>query len=234
MAIEIEDYWLIKEFCKRYQISGKILILGDCYYHFNHNDIKIEKKDNIQNDVFVNTLGFHSVDTIDIEGNPTFKQDLADKLPENFRNKYDFIIDAGTLCCCFDVPSVLRNLQFLLKENGYILHVSYFSGFFGRGYYSFQPNFFQDYYKINNYDLKYIGIRKKNKYSGLFRKVFSNKYSWKSMEKDFSYFNGKNLCREYESDPLKIDNNMIICALVKKQKNAIVKIPTPTLIKEEA
>lgn len=233
MAIEIEDYWLIKKLCNDHHLSGNVLILGDCYYHFNHKDIGIEKKSDIQTDVFINTLGFNSVETVDVVGSPSFKFDLQAELPENFKNKYDIIIDSGTLCCCFDVSLVLKNLHLLLKDNGHVFHFSYFVGFFGRGYYSFQPNFFQDYFKVNGYNLTYLGLRKKTKYSGFIRKIFRYRFLWRQMKDNASYFDGDTLSEKHYKDPSMISNNMVIGAFAQKNNssNEII-MPTPLLVNE--
>lgn len=141
MAIESEDLNLFLEFRKNNFHGKKCAILGDCKIYNN----------NLES--LCSLMGFEQIDTFDINGNPTFKVNLNEELPNIFFNKYDWIIDSGTLYCCFDTSTVLKNILYMLKDDGCIIHTSNLVGFFGRGFYSLSPALFRDFYKINNFDI---------------------------------------------------------------------------------
>ena len=115
-------------------------ILGDC--HFYYGDTLDQFKDRCR---------FGSVDTFDINGNPTHILDLQKPIADQFRDKYDWIIDAGTLYCCFDISTVLENMMLMLKDSGVIFHTSNLVGHFGRGFYAFSPSFFNEFYEANDF-----------------------------------------------------------------------------------
>ena len=112
-------------------------------------------------ETFSKSLGFESVDTFDLYGNPTVRMDLHQPVSRSWRAKYDWIIDAGTMFCCFDIGAVWRNIITMLKVGGYIAHISSFTGHIGRGYYSFQPSLFTDLYTQNGFEIITLGVRTK-------------------------------------------------------------------------
>ena len=113
-------------------------ILGDCHFYYG---------DSMEQ--FKNRCGFSTVETFDINGDPTHKLDLQQPIPEELHNKYDWIVDAGTLYCCFDISTVLENMMLMLKDSGTIFHMSNLVGHFGRGFYAFSPSFFNEFYEVN-------------------------------------------------------------------------------------
>ena len=75
MSIEMADFELIKH-VRRLNPSGELCgILGDCrhYYPPTRKAFAIE-------------TGFKTIETFDINGNPTHKLDLNDEIPEEFHN----------------------------------------------------------------------------------------------------------------------------------------------------
>ena len=115
-------------------------ILGDCHFYYG---------DTLQQ--FKDRCGFSTVETFDINGNPTHKLNLQEPLPEDFHGKYDWVVDAGTLYCCFDISAVLKNMMLMLADSGAVFHTSNLVGHFGRGFYAFSPSFFNEFYKANGF-----------------------------------------------------------------------------------
>jgi len=157
MAIEKEDLELFLSFRQQNPQGRNCAILGDC---------KIYESDIEQ---FSKLMNFDVVHTFDINGNPTYKIDLNEELPEHFYDKYDWVIDSGTLYCCFDVSTVLKNISNMLKEEGCIIHTANLAGFFGRGFYSLSPAFFKDFYSANNYKILHMATktRTSRKWNGI-------------------------------------------------------------------
>ena len=115
-------------------------ILGDCHFYYG---------DTLQQ--FKDRCGFSTVETFDINGSPTHKLNLQEPLPEDFHGKYDWVVDAGTLYCCFDISAVLKNMMLMLADSGAVFHTSNLVGHFGRGFYAFSPSFFNEFYKANGF-----------------------------------------------------------------------------------
>ena len=144
MAIEAEDYELIAEYRRKYPEGESCAILGDC---------------NISGDL--KALGFSTIDTFDILGDPTYKVNLNEPLDDIHLGKYDWVIDSGTLYCCFNVSMVLRNVTRMLKDKGCSLHTSNLCGWFGRGFYSISPSLYKEFYEANNFTVEGMGTKTK-------------------------------------------------------------------------
>ena len=148
MAIEPEDLNLIRKLRSDNPDGNSCAILGDC---------NISGYTSL--DQFGNDLDFEKVHTFDVVGNPTHKINLNEDIPENLRDSYDWVIDSGTLYCCFDIATVWKNILGLLTRQGKILHTSNISGFYGRGFYSLSPALFRDFYKANGFNILYSATK---------------------------------------------------------------------------
>ena len=138
--IELKNLQEIDE----YQSLGKnCAILGDCIFWYDGGS----KED------FKNKFGFERVDTFDILGNPSYRVDLNEPLHEDFRFKYDCVIDGGTLYSMFDVAMGFKNILHLLKPNGVVWHESSLAGHFGRGFYCLSPSLFNEFYSQNGFEV---------------------------------------------------------------------------------
>tara|TARA_R100001015_G_C4632504_1_gene196130 strand:+ start:3722 stop:4360 length:639 start_codon:yes stop_codon:yes gene_type:complete len=142
VAIEPEDFSLLQSYRKQFSDGNVCAILGDCAINGNFD-----------------VLGFSEVETFDINGNPTNKLNLNEPIPSEFHNKYDWVIDSGTLYCCFNIAMVLENITNMLKDNGCVFHTSNLSGFYGRGYYSISPALYYEFYKSNGFNIHGMGTK---------------------------------------------------------------------------
>ena len=155
--------YLLNDFQKRGIFPhGKLLTLSkyEIYFtaqeFFNITNIKIDDNINgLLTDVQVfKSLGFESVESIDVsvhEG-ATYIHDLnSDIVPEKLQNRYDFILDCGTMEHVFHFPNVLKFIYNTLKTDGtFLFNTPCFYGF-NHGFYNFQPTLFRDYFHANNY-----------------------------------------------------------------------------------
>lgn len=147
MGLGIEDLRIIKEI-RGNDTGGKCAILGHCTFWYGKEASLID---------FKNILKFDSVETFDINGSPTYKVDLQEKLQNSFFNSYDIIIDSGTLYSVFDVASVFENIVSMLKINGKIWHQTNLIGHFGRGYWSISPSVLYEFYTQNGFSVERMG-----------------------------------------------------------------------------
>tara|TARA_Y100001938_G_scaffold69745_1_gene96712 strand:+ start:3528 stop:4193 length:666 start_codon:yes stop_codon:yes gene_type:complete len=138
-APDIELFLKMRKLLKQTP-NDSCAILGDCHFYYG---------DNLEQ--FKNRCGFSTVETFDINGNPTHKLNLQEPIPKDFHGKYDWVVDAGTLYCCFDVSAVLKNMMLMLSDSGTVFHTSNLVGHFGRGFYAFSPSFFNEFYEANGF-----------------------------------------------------------------------------------
>lgn len=110
--------------------------------------------------VFFKMFGFvevHAVDVMPYEGaDIIFDLNRDDALPDDLYEKFDLVIDGGTLEHVFNVNNAIRNMSYMVKENGYIFHLVPAAGLVNHGFYSISPTFFLDYYgkQFNIVELK--------------------------------------------------------------------------------
>jgi SAM-dependent methyltransferase len=90
-------------------------------------------------------VGAEAVDTMDYSPyeNCTVVHDLNKPVDESLTNKYDYILDAGTMEHIFDVKTVTDNYKNMLKEGGVIAILTCCNNFVGHGFYQFSPEFFR-------------------------------------------------------------------------------------------
>lgn len=163
MGIGNGDMDVLRRLTSQHGSGGKCAVLGHCTFFF----------DGGSKESFRDSLGFESVETFDINGSPDHKIDLQEPLSSDFAGKYDWIIDAGTLFCVFDVVSAWKNLLFMLKDDGKIWHQSNLVGHFGRSFWAFSPSVFGEFYSANNFEIKEMGYMIKN----------HGRYSWHTCPK---------------------------------------------------
>ncbi|MCO5383616.1 MAG: class I SAM-dependent methyltransferase [Methanosarcina barkeri] len=84
--------------------------------------------------------------------NPDFIIDLNNPIREEYRERFDIIIDVGTLEHVYDVPTALENIIKMLKIDGIVILILPSSGAIDHGFYSFSPTLFFDYFECNGFE----------------------------------------------------------------------------------
>jgi len=92
------------------------------------------------------------VDSIDASNyeNASIIHDMNNPLPENLRQQYDTIIDAGTLEHIYNIPQALENCSLLCKPGGQIIHMLPANNFCGHGFWQVSPELFLSLYTNEN------------------------------------------------------------------------------------
>ncbi len=101
-------------------------------------------------------MGIQEYTSIDLNGlNKSLKLDLnEDLLSQNkIKKKYSIVTNFGTSEHCFNQKNFFKNAHDLCDENGFIVGIVPFQKALNHGYFNYQPVFFSDLAKINNYDL---------------------------------------------------------------------------------
>jgi len=204
MAIEPEDFALFKEARQVSPEPGACAILGDCNIHVGLERFKQE-------------LNFNIVDTFDINGKPTYKVDLNEPLDESLYDKYDWVIDSGTLYCCFDVSTALKNILNILKDKGNVIHTGNLCGFYGRGFYSLSPALFRDFYTCNNFTIEMSAT-----------KTRTNR-TWNKFNPQHTYLKSMNLSFQESAGEFvpEIPNDSMIFCHASRQKRQVFTKPIP-------
>ncbi len=109
------------------------------------------------------SLGFKEVIILDyseFEGASILFDLNATEHPPELNNRFDFIMDHGTLEHVFHIPNALNNIFNMLKENGRVLISCPTSNFVDHGFYMFSPTLFFDYFTVNHFDIHSIQVTK--------------------------------------------------------------------------
>lgn len=93
---------------------------------------------------FFNGIGIHNVESIDASSYESANHihDFNQLIPEPYYNKYDTIIDGGTIEHIFNTSVVLDNIINMLSDDGIFISVTCNNNFSGHGIYQFSPEFF--------------------------------------------------------------------------------------------
>ncbi len=89
----------------------------------------------------IGSTGIESIDYSNYES-ATYNHDMNMEISSNFHNKYDIIIDGGTIEHIFNVPQVFENIINMLTINGIFISVTCNNNFSGHGFYQYSPEVF--------------------------------------------------------------------------------------------
>lgn len=97
---------------------------------------------------------FESIDYSDYEG-ATHIFDLNEPiLPDEFKDRYDLVLDSGTLEHIFHVPNALKHMVEMTKVGGRIVLQVPSSNHLDHGFYMFSPTLFFDYFSANKFEIE--------------------------------------------------------------------------------
>lgn len=120
--------------------------------------IKVDAEYKIQNyceELFIKYLGAPKVDSIDYDEyeDPTHIVNMNEPLPQHLHQKYDTVIDGGSLEHIYNLPQAFKNCSMLCKPGGQILHLLPANNYCGHGFWQFSPElFFSLYSDANGYE----------------------------------------------------------------------------------
>lgn len=100
-------------------------------------------------ETFLSEIGMpqmQSMDISDFEG-CDLVHDLNEPVPEDFRGKFDVVVDGGTIEHVFNVPQALDNAFDLLGEGGVFISINGMTGWAGHGFYQFSPELVWRYWQ---------------------------------------------------------------------------------------
>lgn len=95
---------------------------------------------------------YYDVDKFDFD-KPKILFDMQDEVEQKLCDKFNFILDSGTLEHIFDLKQVLSNIVKMTKLNGYVLHIIPTHNFVNHGFYQCCPTLFYDFYSANGFKI---------------------------------------------------------------------------------
>jgi hypothetical protein len=109
---------------------------------------------------FFRLLGFDEVASCDASAyeDSTLLLDLNHPVERSLHNRFDVVIDGGTMEHVFNVPAVLANAHAMLKTGGRVIHIVPASNMINHGFYSFSPTLFYDYYCSNYFNILNLSL----------------------------------------------------------------------------
>lgn len=110
-------------------------------------------QDFMSDTTFFKMLGVTDLVSIDISDfeSPDILHNLNYPVPESLHGQFDFIVDGGTFDHFVDIRVALENVVRMLNTGGRIFQWNAASNFTGSAYISFGPDFFYDYYVLNQF-----------------------------------------------------------------------------------
>lgn len=77
---------------------------------------------------------------------------LNQPIPDEWRGRYGFVLDGGTLEHLFDVRTALFNIAQLVRVGGTVLHVNPLANWINHGYFSISPCLLFEFYTLNGFE----------------------------------------------------------------------------------
>ena len=136
--------------------KGKdILTLGVLYPTFSNKERnRLTKmglnldcpKENFSKQLFIENLGAKSCESLDIDDyqGAELLTNLNKEMPPDFHEKYDIVVDLGTLEHLSNVPIALNNIFSLIRPNGAYYFGLPCNNWVDHGFFQFSPTFFKD------------------------------------------------------------------------------------------
>ncbi len=213
---------LIFEFLEKENFKGDLLQIGKQKILFSNDELysltkQFNLKRQINNNFSINSIEFFknlgvtkcfTLDNSNYEGAEII-QDLNKEISKDYKEKFDYIYDGGSLEHIFNVPQALKNFHNLLKPNGIIMHLLPCNNYVDHGFYSFNPTLFKDYYEQNNYEILKLYIVKQG--------INKNKDEWIIYRYD----------RELITNHIRWNwgkNRIMVWVVVKKKENSTTNL----------
>lgn len=152
---------------------------------------------------FFKSLGNKILDSVDFSDfeNANIIHDLNDEIDFNYHNKYDLVVDGGSLEHIFDFKTAISNCMNMVKEGGFFVGIFPVNNFPNHGFYQFSPElFFRCFSESNGFQkgklFLYQEKRRLNLYEIKDSYDLSRRLQFKSMEYTMGFFISKKLKRK--------------------------------------
>jgi len=114
-------------------------------------DLSRISKDFIHARTFFEVMGFD--DYVDVDNfeydQPALLHDMNSPVPEEVVDKFDLVLDGGTVEHIFDIKQVMGNMVRMTRVDGCVMHLASYD--MDHGFYALSPCFLYDYYRSNGF-----------------------------------------------------------------------------------
>lgn len=141
----------LKQLAERQQFA-----LRDTTYTYDKSTVTSQQNTDqayIEDTAFWDAIGVGQLDVMDVsdyEG-ATIVADLCEPVEASLYGKYDFIYNGSVLDNIFDPVTALVNTSQMLAPGGTVVHIE-MSSHLCFEYISYSPDWFYDYYAVNNFE----------------------------------------------------------------------------------
>lgn len=126
-----------------------------------HREPALSKRGYASDGTILRGLGFSDCVTIDFSSYEDADEILdlnEEQTPTHLQNRFDLVLDLGTMEHVFQTRNVLANMHRMVKTGGRIIHLSPAADYLDHGFYNFSPTLFEDYYRTNKYLLHHVWV----------------------------------------------------------------------------
>jgi len=102
---------------------------------------------------YARTLGFSRIVAVDLHGVDALVHDLNE--PLRLDEDFDIVINTGTSEHVFDQRQLMTTIHDHCVQGGLMVHAAPWQGWEDHGFYSYQPCFFRDLARANDYEVLY-------------------------------------------------------------------------------
>lgn len=137
----------------KWYVTGRELVNAANRYNVDASNAQKELESAEYSDgFFTKVLGANELTALDnseYEG-ASFSHDLNITIPQRFEQKFDVVIDSGTLEHVFNFPTALANCMKMLKVGGTLFICTPANNHMGHGFYQFSPELFYRVFQNEN------------------------------------------------------------------------------------
>lgn len=134
------------------QLLGLFLKAGIAVDHATSMQILENDGEKGYAEEFLRQCGAKEVVSIDYSSyeKASFAHDMNQPIPAEYENRFDCVIDGGTLEHVFNVPVAFSNCMRMVKVGGHFLAIAPCNNFMGHGFYQFSPELFYGIFAEKN------------------------------------------------------------------------------------
>jgi len=126
-----------------------------------HREPALAKHGFVSDDWLLKSLGFDEIVRVDVSDYESSDLifDLNDsQTPVSLLNRFDLVLDSGTLEHVFDFAAGLRHCVRMVRTAGRVIHLTPSSNCVEHGFYSVSPTLYTDYYSASGFTIDRIWL----------------------------------------------------------------------------
>jgi SAM-dependent methyltransferase len=126
-----------------------------------HREPTLANRGFVSDDWLLKSLGFDEVVRVDVSDYESSDLifDLNDpQTPPSLLNRFDLVLDSGTLEHVFDFAAGLRHCVRMVRPNGRVIHLTPSSNCVEHGFYSVSPTLYADYYSASGFTIDRVWL----------------------------------------------------------------------------